>query len=735
MQRLAYPLLIAFGIVLIFWKITLSGQFTWMNGDDTVHQVLPWLQMQAREWHRGHFPLLDPFHWAGQSLIGQTLPGATFPLNWLLFVLPLKHDRLQVPILNGYFVFIHILGAWAMFALLRSIRLVRPVAALGAIAFGGGGFMATVEWPQMLNGAMFLPIVLLFWLRFLQFPGRFVFAALAGAAAGVSVLSGHHSAPIIILTMVAGVTVYMLFERRLTRRRIACYAGGLSVFGVFFFLLGAAQSLPAMEYWRVSYRFINTKEPVTFDQQIPFLIHRHFSLNPASLPGLIVNGFHRDAALNPFLGVGVVTLAAFGFIAYRTTLYARLFLFLAIYSLFLAIGEDSLLHGLFFARFPLFEKLRNPSMLILGVHLSLIVLAAMGLDAVRQGKASKEWGVWLVRIGAGSFALLFALYLLDPAKAATQTSFAHSAFFAGGLGLALVAPARWRTKTVLASVLVISEIGSNSTRGFPDREMGFLNFDALSRNDDVAAFLLKQRRDTPFRITIDPAIVPKNFGAWHGIEQVNGDVGMSINMFREQWRPEVPQLLSARYHVGHSPRLPGQIKRFTGKNGMNVWESMEFAPWVWTAHHFERVTEGQLIDRYTSGWPALRDHVFALQGDAQPSICSGQDSVRLTDLRPEYGRVEALMACDGLLVYSSAVLPGWVATVDGQTAPVVEAYGKLLAVNVPRGRHTVEFRYAPRSVWLGALLSLFGLFAAAAWWWISGRREWGFRGLRRPTAT
>ena len=90
MPRLAYPLLIALGVILIFWKITLSGQFTWMNGDDTVHQVLPWLQMQAREWHRGHFPVLDPFHWAGQSLIGQNQPGATFPLNWLLFMLPLK---------------------------------------------------------------------------------------------------------------------------------------------------------------------------------------------------------------------------------------------------------------------------------------------------------------------------------------------------------------------------------------------------------------------------------------------------------------------------------------------------------------------------------------------------------------------------------------------------------------------------------------------------------------------
>ena len=93
------------------------------------------------------------------------------------------------------------------------------------------------------------------------------------------------------------------------------------------------------------------------------------------------------------------------------------------------------------------------------------------------------------------------------------------------------------------------------------------------------------------------------------------------------------------------------------------------------------------------------------------------------------------MACDGILVYSSAVLPGWEAAIDGKPAQILEAYGKLLSVNVPAGRHTIEFRYAPRSVWLGALLSLTGLIAAAIWWWLSGRGESVFRGLQRPTAT
>ena len=68
-------------------------------------------------------------------------------------------------------------------------------------------------------------------------------------------------------------------------------------------------------------------------------------------------------------------------------------------------------------------------------------------------------------------------------------------------------------------------------------------------------------------------------------------------------------------------------------------------------------------------------------------------------------------------------------------APILEAYGKLLAVNVRAGRHTIEFRYAPRSVWLGALLGISEFIAAAIWWRKSGRGESVFRGLRRSRAT
>ena len=64
---------------------------------------------------------------------------------------------------------------------------------------------------------------------------------------------------------------------------------------------------------------------------------------------------------------------------------------------------------------------------------------------------------------------------------------------------------------VLAAVLTLLEAGSNTTKGYPDREMGFANFDALSRYDDVAAFLKSGQHDLAFRISIDDSVVLKQW--------------------------------------------------------------------------------------------------------------------------------------------------------------------------------------------------------------------------------
>src|SRR5713101_3588490 len=107
----AAPLLLLAIIIGFYWKITLTRQYTWLDDPDLAYQVLPWLQFQAQQWHQGIFPLWDPNEWGGQSLIGQALTGAAYPLTWLLSVMPLRGGLIRLASLTGYIILIHYLGA------------------------------------------------------------------------------------------------------------------------------------------------------------------------------------------------------------------------------------------------------------------------------------------------------------------------------------------------------------------------------------------------------------------------------------------------------------------------------------------------------------------------------------------------------------------------------------------------------------------------------------------------
>ena len=84
---------------------------------------------------------------------------------------------------------------------------------------------------------------------------------------------------------------------------------------------------------------------------------------------------------------------------------------------------------------------------------------------------------------------------------------------------------------------------------------------------------------------------------------------------------------------------------------------------------------------------------------------------------------------ESYLVLSDSWYPGWLATVDGVDVPIERANILFRAVRVPPGDHTVEFRYEPRSVSTGALVSAGSIGAAVVlfgglWLW-SGRRQAG----------
>jgi hypothetical protein len=77
----------------------------------------------------------------------------------------------------------------------------------------------------------------------------------------------------------------------------------------------------------------------------------------------------------------------------------------------------------------------------------------------------------------------------------------------------------------------------------------------------------------------------------------------------------------------------------------------------------------------------------------------------------------------GRLVLADPPYPGWSVTVDGHAAPVRDQDGLFRAVDLPAGDHTVEWRFAPRSVKLGFYVTLVALLAAVAYAAVARRRS------------
>lgn len=149
-----------------------------------------------------------------------------------------------------------------------------------------------------------------------------------------------------------------------------------------------------------------------------------------------------------------------------------------------------------------------------------------------------------------------------------------------------------------------------------------------------------------------------------------------------------------------------------------IFENLRALPRVWLVNQARTEWEGDQLKLIRGQLPgfdpretALIDHETSakldsrlLQADAGRGDQTGKASI--ISRASAATKIETETTKASLLILSEMFYPGWKALIDGREVEIWRVNYNLRGVSIPAGKHLVEFRYRPKSIMIGAVISL-----------------------------
>lgn len=723
------PWLAALLLVGLALALVPPGTLPYPPGSDTSDAALAhWPAadfLRESVYRYGQWPLWSPLRMLGQPFAANPLNKVWYPPQWLVLIFP---PTLHLNLL----IYGHLaLLALGTFAWARREGL-HPLAGLfGAAAWGLA--------PKLMAhlGAGHLDIVYalawvpwLWWaLPFPEQDGRPPVAAAirVGVVSALLALADLRVAFYILpMWAVVGITRWLAGESE-RGWRSGLLVGGVG--GTVFLLLTAVATLPLAALSSSLTRSAITAQDAAV-----------FSLPPAYLLGLLIpdlGGFHEWMT---YLGLPVIVLALVGLTKPGRRSEKGALAGLALLASLWALGENGPLFLPVARLLPIVSWVRVPSRAWFIVGWALVVLAVTGVDAVARVGLRQRGQLAALGLGVAGLVFLLAGWLMLPEV--PTIAGAGAALLGTGIGLwllggGLAALAQRRVLVgggLLLATLVVS-LGWVAATLVSSRPL------SVSMADDrrILAAL-----DSPY---CDPVYSPSfdligPAAAQAGIPTLHG-----VDPFQLAWSAQTIAAAAGVESAGYSvvaPPLPEDAPDFTTALSEVTPDADRLAGLgiVWVAARFPIETAGltlhrQLDDLYVYRSTGGRPVTVPVAGADGPLEATEQILHRTCDQPPNVALDATFDSLPGggaesvMVVLGQAWAPGWVATVDGQRAPVRRVGGMLAGVEVPAlGEHRVRVVYRPAVDLIGAAISgvtALGLIG----WWLLNRRRGGTHGEAR----
>ncbi len=86
-------------------------------------------------------------------------------------------------------------------------------------------------------------------------------------------------------------------------------------------------------------------------------------------------------------------------------------------------------------------------------------------------------------------------------------------------------------------------------------------------------------------------------------------------------------------------------------------------------------------------------------------VAAGPTSIRVIEYSPTAIRLETEASGAAFLVATESYYPGWEASVDGNPVHIYPADAAFRGLRIPGGKHAVEFRFVPKTLYRAAAMS------------------------------
>ena len=708
----------------------------------------------------GQFPLWYPGLYGGAPMVDAVAYGhSLYPVSLLL------QKILPPNILNAWYYFIHLwLAGLGTYLFLKGNKFSGTPSFLSGIAYMFTGAMVSLIFAGhdgKIIVSSLLPWLLLYlskavdaghWHRWL------LWSLCSSLVIGLSLLSPHVQMTYYLL--LAG--FFFAIGKLWRRHRRGEPIGKTSLIGLtrgaiillFGFSLYAVQAIPLNHYLKFSPR----------GQDKGYQFATSYSMPPEEIINIVWPEFsgmidknseqgpthwywgRRDLKLHTeYIGVITVLLAILGLIYNRRKQFKLFFLLLAGFALVVAFGGFTPLYYLVYYLIPGMSKFRSPAMIFNLFSFSVVVLLAMGIQALLDGdcKFNVKRGLLASLIIALLAGIIFSLS--REAMTSILSPFAAKGWGAQALWQSYpeMIKGYWVSFFILVAAIVILLLLINGRIPFKwwAAITALLIFLELWRVDAKFIKIVSGPHDYFARDQVVETLQKDlglfrtwplqihqhgNYLSLFGVQTVGGEHPNPLRRYNEFVGTDPKRLLPDFHNLFQSPNYlnilnvkyllmqqplnhPGFILTDSCYQGrVRVYRNLNVLPRAWVVGSYEKISQDQeILERMKQpGFDPTKSVIVEedLVGFVPSDEVTGR--VSIDSYQPNRVMMTAETDRNGILVMSDNHYPAWQAWLDGMPVKVYRANYTFRAITLPAGRHQVEFRYSSRYFVLGLTISI-----------------------------